>query len=126
MRLIKYITDYVHAAKNSLSAGADGVEVHGAGGYLPSQFLDAETNHRTDECGGSIENRAIFTLEVVYGLIEAIGADKVGSTFSPYGVFGGMSCASEPSVVAQFAYVFGELERRAKMPRWVTDWHSFI
>jgi NADPH2 dehydrogenase len=110
----QYIADYVHAAENSLKAGADGVEIHSANGYILNQFLDPKSNLRTDEYGGSIENRARFTLEVVDALVEAIGPHKVGIRFSPYGVFGSMSGVEEPSIVAQYAYVIGELERRAK------------
>ena len=110
----QYIKDYVQAAKNSIEAGADGVEIHSANGYLLNQFLDPISNHRTDEYGGSIENRARFTLEVVDAVVEAIGADRVGVRFSPYGVFGTMSGSQEPLIVAQYAYVIGELEKRAK------------
>jgi NADPH2 dehydrogenase len=64
----KYIQDYIYAAKNAIAAGADGVEIHSAHGYLLDQFLHENTNLRTDEYGGSIENRARFTLEVVDAL----------------------------------------------------------
>ena len=110
----QYIKEYVHAAKNSLAAGADGVEIHSANGYLLNQFLDPKSNHRTDEYGGSIENRSRFTLEVVDALVEAIGADKVGIRFSPYGTFGNLSGGAEPLIVAQYAHVIGELEKRAR------------
>ncbi|QLG72993.1 hypothetical protein HG535_0E00770 [Zygotorulaspora mrakii] len=109
----QYIKDYVQAAKNSIAAGADGVEIHSANGYLLNQFLDPISNKRTDEYGGTIENRARFTLEVVDAVVDAIGADKVGIRFSPYGTFGTMSGGAEPLIVAQYAYVLGELEKRA-------------
>ena len=109
----QYVRDYVQAAKNAIEAGADGVEIHNANGYLPNQFLDPISNHRTDEYGGSIENRARFTLEVVDALVEAVGTDKVGIRFSPYGTFGTMS-GQDPLIVAQYAYVIGELEKRAR------------
>ena len=109
----QYIKDYVQAAKNAIEAGADGVEIHNANGYLLNQFLDPLSNHRTDEYGGSIENRARFTLELVDALIEAVGANKVGIRLSPYGTFGVMS-GQDPLTVAQYAYVIGELEKRAK------------
>lgn len=109
----EYIENYVHAAKNAIKAGADGVELHSANGYLLNQFLDPISNQRADEYGGSIENRARFTLAVIDALIEAIGAENVAVRFSPFGVFGTMSGVAEPSIVAQYAYVFGELERRA-------------
>ena len=110
----QYIEDYVQAAKNAIEIGADGVEIGSANGYLLNQFLDPISNHRTDEYGGSIENRARFVLELVDALIEAVGADKVGIRFSPYHTFGTMSGSQEPTIVAQYAYVIGELERRAK------------
>ncbi|CCE61305.1 hypothetical protein TPHA_0A02230 [Tetrapisispora phaffii CBS 4417] len=110
----QYIADYVQAAKNVIEAGADGVEIHSANGYLLNQFLDPISNNRTDEYGGSIENRSRFTLEVVDALIEAIGAEKVGIRFSPYGTFGSLSGGAEPLIVAQFAHVIGEIEKRAK------------
>ncbi|CAR27229.1 ZYRO0C11902p [Zygosaccharomyces rouxii] len=110
----EYVKEFVQAAKNSLEAGADGVEIHSANGYLLNQFLDPMSNKRTDEYGGSIENRARFTLEVVDAIVEAVGASKVGIRLSPYGVFGTMSGGQEPEIVAQYAYVVGELERRAK------------
>ncbi|CCC69709.1 hypothetical protein NCAS_0D01280 [Naumovozyma castellii] len=110
----EYIKCYVHAAKNSIAAGADGVEIHSANGYLLNQFLDPISNKRTDEYGGSIENRARFTLEVVDALVDAIGEDKVGVRLSPYGTFGTMSGGADPTLLAQYAYVLGELEKRAK------------
>nr|4RNU_A Chain A, NADPH dehydrogenase 1 [Saccharomyces pastorianus]4RNU_B Chain B, NADPH dehydrogenase 1 [Saccharomyces pastorianus]4RNU_C Chain C, NADPH dehydrogenase 1 [Saccharomyces pastorianus]4RNU_D Chain D, NADPH dehydrogenase 1 [Saccharomyces pastorianus]4RNV_A Chain A, NADPH dehydrogenase 1 [Saccharomyces pastorianus]4RNV_B Chain B, NADPH dehydrogenase 1 [Saccharomyces pastorianus]4RNV_C Chain C, NADPH dehydrogenase 1 [Saccharomyces pastorianus]4RNV_D Chain D, NADPH dehydrogenase 1 [Saccha len=110
----QYIKEYVQAAKNSIAAGADGVEIHSANGYLLNQFLDPHSNTRTDEYGGSIENRARFTLEVVDALVEAIGHEKVGLRLSPYGVFNSMSGGAETGIVAQYAYVAGELEKRAK------------
>lgn len=110
----QYVRDYVHAARNSLAAGADGVEIHSANGYLLNQFIDPICNTRDDEYGGSIENRARFTLRVVDALVEAVGASKVGIRFSPFGVFGTMSGDSNPLILAQYAYLFGELEKRAQ------------
>lgn len=110
----QYIKEYVQAAKNSIAAGADGVEIHSANGYLLNQFLDPISNKRTDEYGGSIENRSRFVLEVVDAVVEAIGHKKVGIRFSPYGVFGTMSGGAEPLIVAQYAHVIGELEKRAR------------
>ncbi|CAL9731075.1 NADPH dehydrogenase 2 [Monosporozyma unispora] len=110
----QHIADYVKAAKNSIAAGADGVEIHSANGYLLNQFLDPISNHRTDEYGGSIENRSRFTLEVVDALIEAIGHEKVGIRFSPWGTFGTMSGSANPGIMAQYAHVIGEIEKRAQ------------
>lgn len=110
----EYIARYVQAAKNLIEAGADGVEIHSANGYLLNQFLDPISNKRIDEYGGSIENRSRFVLEVVDAVVAAVGAEKVGIRFSPYGTFGTMSGGAEPTIVAQYAYVIGELEKRAK------------
>ena len=77
------IEDYRRAAENALAAGFDGVEIHGANGYLPHQFLNDRINRRTDSFGGSIENRARFMLEAVDAAISVWGADRVGLHLSP-------------------------------------------
>jgi N-ethylmaleimide reductase len=74
------------AARNAKAAGFDGVEVHGANGYLIEQFLRSRSNQRIDRYGGSIENRARFLMEVMQAVIEVWGADRVGVRLSPYGV----------------------------------------
>lgn len=84
------IQDYVTAAKNAIAAGFDGVEIHGANGYLPDQFLQDTCNKRTDRWGGSVENRARFHLEVTKAITAAIGAERTGIRLSPYSDFGGM------------------------------------
>ena len=82
------IQAYIQAAKNAIEAGFDGVELHGANGYLIEQFLHPAANQRTDEYGGGDENRSRFLLEIAQGAVDAIGADKVGIRLSPYGVAG--------------------------------------
>lgn len=77
------ISDFAQAAKNAIAAGFDGVELHGANGYLIEQFIDSQTNHRTDEYGGSLENRLRFLKEVVTAVADAIGKDKVGVRQAP-------------------------------------------
>jgi len=77
------INEFKQAALNAMEAGFDGVEIHGANGYLLDQFIHQHTNLRTDEFGGSLEARAKFTLDIVDQIIEAIGADKVGIRLSP-------------------------------------------
>jgi N-ethylmaleimide reductase len=77
--------EYAVAAKNAIEAGFDGVELHGANGYLLEQFLSPVSNIRTDNYGGSIENRTRFVLEVAGSVAEAIGKDKTGIRLSPYG-----------------------------------------
>ncbi|MCF0049050.1 alkene reductase [Dyadobacter sp. LJ53] len=84
------IKDYGQAAKNAIEAGFDGVELHAANGYLPSQFLAESANQRTDEYGGSIPNKTRFVLEVMQELISAVGGDKVGIKISPFHPYGNM------------------------------------
>ncbi|SDK39934.1 N-ethylmaleimide reductase [Pedobacter sp. ok626] len=79
----KIVKDYGQAAKNAVAAGFDGVELHAAFGYLPNQFLSESANKRTDEYGGSVENRNRFVLEVMQELVNAAGSDKVGIKISP-------------------------------------------
>jgi N-ethylmaleimide reductase len=82
------IKDYGQAAKNAMKAGFDGVELHSANGYLPNQFLADNANKRTDEYGGSIQNKARFVLEVMQELISAVGSNKVGIKLSPFHPYG--------------------------------------
>ena len=77
------IEDYRKGAENAMRAGFDGVEIHGANGYLPDQFLQDKTNKRTDAYGGSIENRARFMLEAVDAAIDVWGPDRVGLHIAP-------------------------------------------
>ncbi len=74
---------YVQAARNALEAGFDGIEVHCANGYLVNQFISAHTNTRTDEYGGSPQNRLRFLREIAQAISDAIGADRVGIRFAP-------------------------------------------
>ena len=84
--LLQTKNDYVTAAKNALSAGFDGVELHGANGYLLEQFLSPVSNIRKDKYGQSVENRCRFVIEVVTAVAESIGMGKTGIRLSPYGV----------------------------------------
>ena len=77
------IRDFRHAASCAIAAGADGVEIHAANGYLPHQFLSENANRRTDTYGGSIENRIRFPLELAAGVAEEIGADRTAIHLSP-------------------------------------------
>ncbi|KAI9488501.1 hypothetical protein BDB00DRAFT_847922 [Zychaea mexicana] len=79
------IQQYATAAKDAIKAGFDGVELHGANGFLIHQFLSSSANQRTDEYGGSIPNRARFALQVVDAVIEAVGAERTGIRLSPWG-----------------------------------------
>jgi N-ethylmaleimide reductase len=84
------VQNYAQAAKNAREAGFDGVEVHGANGYLIDQFLRDSANQRTDAYGGSLENRARFLLEVLSAVSAAIGSDRVGLRLSPLNSYNGM------------------------------------
>lgn len=100
------VQDYVQATKNALKAGFDGVEVHAANGYLLDQFLRDGSNHRADQYGGSIENRARLLLEVLQAVVNTAGADKVGLRLSPVNPFNDMK-DSNPQ--ALFNHVVSQL-----------------
>lgn len=89
------IAEYIKSAKLAIEAGFDGVELHGANGYLIEQFLSPSTNKRKDQYGGKIENRIRFAIEIAKKTVEAIGGDKVGIRVSPYGVASGMEIYDE-------------------------------
>jgi len=99
--------EFVNAAKNAIEAGFDGVELHGANGYLLEQFLSPVSNIRTDNYGGSIENRCRFVLEVVSAVAQAIGKDKTGIRLSPYGVASDMP--HYPEIDAEYDYLSKQL-----------------
>lgn len=77
------IQEYAQAAKNAIAAGFDGVELHGANGYLIEQFMDSQTNRRTDEYGGTVANRLRFLREVVTAVVDAVGKERVGVRQAP-------------------------------------------
>jgi N-ethylmaleimide reductase len=101
------IADYRQAAENALAAGFDGVEVHGANGYLLDQFLQDGSNQRTDEYGGSISNRSRLLLEVMAAVVEVCGSDRVGLRLSPSGKFNSMS---DSNPMALFTHIVQQLE----------------
>ncbi|KAK6930547.1 NADH:flavin oxidoreductase/NADH oxidase, N-terminal [Dillenia turbinata] len=78
------VNDFKVAARNAIEAGFDGVEIHGAHGYLIDQFMKDQVNDRTDQYGGSLENRCRFALEIVEAVVNEIGADRVGIRLSPF------------------------------------------
>jgi len=100
------VAAYAQGAKNAIAAGFDGVEVHGANGYLIDQFLRDNPNQRTDSYGGSLDNRARFLFEVLTAVIAAVGADKVGLRLSPLNSYNGMK-DSDP--VALISYLCEKL-----------------
>ena len=104
------IAEFVQAAKNAMTAGFDGIELHSANGYLLEQFIRPNSNQRTDRYGGSIENRARFVLEVAEAVIGAIGKDKVGIRLSPFGVFNDMPLYE--AMAADYTYLAQQLNAR--------------
>ena len=100
--ILAIVEAYRQAARNALAAGFDGVEIHGANGYLVEQFLQSRSNLRTDHYGGGIENRVRFLLEVTQAAIDVWGADRVGVRLSPYGISNG-SGEAEPMPLYQHA-----------------------
>lgn len=101
------IADYVKAAENAIEAGFDGVEIHGANGYLLDQFINSNSNVRTDKYGGSIENRARLTLEVVDAVQSAIGPERTAIRFSPWGAFQDMG---DDTTLETWSYLTQQLQ----------------
>ncbi|MHB8301368.1 MAG: alkene reductase [Acidobacteriaceae bacterium] len=102
------VADFRRAAENALAAGFDGVEVHGANGYLLEQFLLSHSNLRTDNYGGPIENRSRLLLEVMDTVIGVWGADRVAVRLSPWG----RGYSGETDTVPLYTYVMRELAKR--------------
>lgn len=101
------VEDYRRAAERAKAAGFDGVEIHAANGYLINQFLDSKTNHRTDDYGGSLENRFRFLREIADAIVSVWPAARVGVRLSPNGMFNDMG---SPDFREIFAYVATQLE----------------
>lgn len=102
------IADYKQSAINALEAGFDGIELHAAFGYLPNQFLSESSNARTDEYGGSIENRSRFILEVMKELIRVAGPDRVGIKLSPSILYHGIL---DKNPIEVYTYLLSELNK---------------
>lgn len=100
------VRDFVQAAKNAIQAGFDGVEIHGANGYLIEQFLRDSSNHRTDEYGGDIPNRARFLFEIVADISDAIGSNRLGVRLSPANTF---DVPADSDTRALYDFVIGAL-----------------
>jgi N-ethylmaleimide reductase len=103
------VQQFRHAAANARRAGFDGIEIHGANGYLVDQFIRDGANHRSDAYGGSIENRCRFALEVVDACVAEIGAGRVGIRLSPLTTFNDLT-DSQPQAV--FAHLINALNQR--------------
>ena len=100
------VAAFKQAAANAMQAGFDGVEIHGANGYLLEQFLQSRSNQRTDRYGGSIENRARLLLEVTQAAIAVFGASRVGVRLSPYGI---ANDSGEPEPMPLYTHVVNAL-----------------
>jgi N-ethylmaleimide reductase len=103
------VAQFKKGAENAMAAGFDGVEIHGANGYLLEQFTKSGSNHRTDAYGGSLENRLRFPLEVVDAVVDVWGSDRVGYRVSPY--FNGYSM-SDANPVETYTALAKELDKR--------------
>nr|AFM84626.1 FgaOx3 [Penicillium commune] len=106
--IYQYINDFSQAARNAMEAGFDGVEIHGANGFLIDQFTQASCNQRSDQWGGSIVNRSRFLVEVTKAVVAVIGAPRVGVKLSPWSQYLGMGIMND--LVAQFEYLISELK----------------
>jgi 2,4-dienoyl-CoA reductase-like NADH-dependent reductase (Old Yellow Enzyme family) len=106
----RIVGDYATAARNAIAAGFDGVQVHGANGYLVDQFLRDSSNFRTDEYGGSIENRIRFATEVLAAVGDAIGMERVGIRFSPNILSQGVEDSDPISLFTALAHRLEELK----------------
>jgi N-ethylmaleimide reductase len=101
------VQEFGRAARNARDAGFDGVELHGANGYLVEQFLNPYSNQRTDEYGGSVVNRARFLLETVRAISEAIGTERTGVRLSPYSTLNDQP--TYPEIEETYVYLAKEL-----------------
>ncbi len=116
------IREYANSAVNAIQSGFDGVELHGANGYLLEQFLSPVSNLRTDRYGGSIENRCLFVLEVIQAVCDVVGKASVGIRLSPYGTAGDMSLYAD--VVQTYRYLAEEIDRKNILYIHLVDHHS--
>jgi N-ethylmaleimide reductase len=103
------IEEFTQAARNAILAGFDGVELHAANGYLPEQFLNPHVNQRSDNYGGSKENRSRFAIEIASAMANAIGPEKVGVRVSPYSNFNHMDAYSD--TFDTYKYLVDELSK---------------
>ncbi|PPS01493.1 hypothetical protein GOBAR_AA19172 [Gossypium barbadense] len=125
--ITQVVNDFRKAARNAIQAGFDGVEIHGANGYLIDQFLKDQVNDRTNEYGGSLENRCPFPLQVVEVVTDEIGADRVGIRLSPFADYN--DCAdSNPKALglymAQSLNKYGILYCHMIEPRMITQFEG--
>ncbi|KAK9723074.1 hypothetical protein K7432_002134 [Basidiobolus ranarum] len=103
------VDSFKQAALNAIEAGFDGVEIHGANGYLINQFINPNSNRRTDKYGGSLENRSRFVLEIIDAVTKAIGEERTAIRFSPYSTFQDMQ---EDTPIETFSYLTRQIQNR--------------
>ncbi|WP_102707273.1 alkene reductase [Terribacillus saccharophilus] len=103
------INEFRLAARAAVEAGADGVEIHGANGYIIQQFLSENANHRQDAYGGTIENRSRFAIEVAKAVVDEIGPERTGIRFSPQGTLNGIEEGETSSEM--YRYLISELDK---------------
>ena len=120
------VRDFARAAGNAIAAGFDGVELHAASGYIVQQFLSTNANLRSDEYGGSIENRARFLFEVLDAMISEVGSERVGVKFSPRIAFNDIE---ETDADAMYPYILEQLNNRRLAYVHISDstgegWHA--
>lgn len=106
------VEDFAQAAKNAIEAGFDGVEIHGANGYLLNQFFNVGCNQRTDIYGGSLENRTRLYLEVLDAIVEAIGPERVGLHISPQDDDHSLFQNNYATNLAEYSYLIQEVNKR--------------
>jgi N-ethylmaleimide reductase len=92
------VGDYANASRLAVEAGCDGIEIHAANGYLPSQFLHETTNRRTDAYGGGPDRRARFVIEIAEACVRAVGAHRVAIRLTPFSAFNGATSSDEPEL----------------------------
>jgi len=107
----EYVQMFKQAAINAKEAGFDGVEVHGCGGYLVHEFLESRSNSRTDDYGGSVENRSRFALEIIDALKQVYNSSQIGIKLTPSGGYNDMG-ESEEKIKETYTYLIKELEQR--------------
>lgn len=107
----RVIADFVHASKNAMLAGFDGVELHGANGYLLEQFLNPNVNNRTDQYGGNMINRSRLIVEITEAIASAIGPDRIGIRFSPFSQLGDQQTYDTDEVHQTYTHLASELDK---------------
>jgi len=109
--ITRVIADFVTASQNAVLAGFDGVELHGANGYLLEQFLNPNVNNRTDQYGGNLINRSRLIVEITEAIAAAIGPDKIGIRFSPFSQLSDQRSYDTDEVHQTYTYLASELDK---------------